>query len=283
MPGFLQKKNAALKITTNSKAQIYLNNEQLGETPFESKELKADTYQVKLVPESQEMSEWETSVVLHSGITTVIMYNFSQNRQNASGAILTLEPLTSKDAIELAVVSLPDSASVKLDDQPKGFTPLQVKNISSGDHTLLLSAPGYQQYQIQIKTPTGYKLTVEVQLAQESLEPEASTPSAEEETPADNKSDKEKDKTEATVDLSPPKSASPSATLEKPYVEILDTPTGWLRVRSEPTTAKDNEIAKLDPGDTYPFLEVNDTGWYKILLEDKTEGWISGAYAKLYQ
>ena len=75
---------------------------------------------------------------------------------------------------------------------------------------------------------------------------------------------------------------TPSTAPERPYVEILDTPTGWLRVRKEPNTQA-AEITKVNPKETYKFSEANETGWYKIELPDGQEGWISGQYAKLYR
>jgi hypothetical protein len=281
LPGFLQKKNAALKITTNPAAQVFLNNEKVGETPFETKELKGANYSVRLIPNQDGLSEWETTVDLFSGLTTVILYDFAKERQDSSGAILTLEPLASKDSLEVAIISLPDSASIKINGQPKGFTSLQIGDLSAGEHTLLVSAPGYKQREMQIKTISGYKLSIEVQLAKETLAVEESSESA---LPENKENLKNSDTDESTVKKpSTSKTASPSAEITKPYVEILDTPTGWLRVRSEPTVAEDNEIAKVNPGEKYPFLDSNDTGWYQIKLTDGTEGWISGQYAKLYQ
>ena len=63
-------------------------------------------------------------------------------------------------------------------------------------------------------------------------------------------------------------------------VEILSTPTGFLRVRSEPSTAGE-EVAQVEPGDRFPYLDKDeDTGWFKIEYEDGEEGWVSNQYAK---
>jgi hypothetical protein len=61
-------------------------------------------------------------------------------------------------------------------------------------------------------------------------------------------------------------------------VEILDTPTGFLRVRATPSTGA-SEITQVDPGEKFPLLEER-AGWYKIKLTDGKEGWVSGQYAK---
>lgn len=57
-------------------------------------------------------------------------------------------------------------------------------------------------------------------------------------------------------------------------VTVLDTPTGFLRVRSGPGG---KELGKIDPGKKYPVLESK-SGWLNILLDDGTSGWVSGKY-----
>lgn len=273
LPNFLKSKFAALQVSSSPTADVYINDEKVGETPFTNQKIKADDYIIRLSPKEEGFSDWETSVSLQPNITTVIKYDFSQQKQQSSGQILTLEPIANESESEISVVSIPDNASVKLDGQPKGFTPLQIKGVAPGDHTLLITAPGYKQRKIEIKTVAGHRLTADIQLAKESLE--ESTASAEPKAEEDEKPEPTK--------AAAKKEASPSAELERPYVEILDTPTGWLRVRSAPTTSEDNEIAKVSPGETYSFIESNESGWYKISLTDGSDGWISGRYAKLYK
>lgn len=265
----LKPKNAALQITTNTEADVFVDGEKIGNTPFKNEKLKAKEYAVRLVPKAGDLAQWETKVTLEEKTTTVITHDFGKDRETSSSTILMLEPLVNKKAVEVAVVSIPDNASVNFDSQPKGFTPLQIKEVSAGDHTLTLQGPGYKQQQIKVKTVEGYRLTVEVQLSKEALLTEEASPSAKPAT--------------STPTPATEKPASPSATPERPYVEILETPTGWLRVRSSPTTAEDNEIAKVNPKETYPYLESNDTGWIKIRLPDGKTGWISGRYVKVYK
>lgn len=277
LPGFLRAKYAALQITTTPTAEVFLNDERVGETPFKSEKLKAQDYTVRLVPKEEGLVSWERTVTLQPSITTVINFEFAPDRQSIGGEILSLTKLANSEAVEIAVVSIPDNASVKIDGQPKGFAPLKIKNAVAGDHALLVSAPGYKQRRVDIKAVKGHRLTVEVQLPKEALLTQEATPSAQTSAEEEVES-KTPSSTKATS-----KTATPSAEIKPPYVEILDTPTGWLRVRSAPTTAEDNEITKLNTGETYPFLESNDTGWHKITLPDGTEGWISGRYAKIYK
>ncbi len=61
-------------------------------------------------------------------------------------------------------------------------------------------------------------------------------------------------------------------------VLILNTPTGFLRVREDASIAS-KEITKVKPGESYELLEEK-TNWFKIKIDDKTTGWISSQYAK---
>ena len=62
-----------------------------------------------------------------------------------------------------------------------------------------------------------------------------------------------------------------------PMVEIVETETGWLNVRTGPGTSYEI-ITKINPEETYPFLE-EDGEWYSIELSDGSVGWIASRYA----
>jgi uncharacterized protein YgiM (DUF1202 family) len=73
---------------------------------------------------------------------------------------------------------------------------------------------------------------------------------------------------------------------ESEFVEILSTPTGFLRVREEPSSLG-KEIGQVEPGKNYVLVETDEkTGWFKIEYlpaqagEDGKVGWISNQYAK---
>lgn len=69
--------------------------------------------------------------------------------------------------------------------------------------------------------------------------------------------------------------ASASAPPQK-KVEIKNTPTGYLNVRSQPSLSSPI-IAKVRPGEAYSYTATNN-GWYKISLQPKGSGWIDGEY-----
>lgn len=65
---------------------------------------------------------------------------------------------------------------------------------------------------------------------------------------------------------------------KKIVILIKETPTGWLRVRSEPSIDA-SESAKVNPGESYELVEEK-PNWYKILFNDEQEGWVAAQYSE---
>jgi len=267
----------ALQITTAPRATVFVDGNQVGVSPFFNDNIKSGEHTVKLVPEStvNGLSSWETKIDLLPGILTVINRDFGLTKALSSGEILSLERTGRKDMSSIAVVSIPDGAVIKFEGEPKGFAPKTIENLTPGDYQVVISATGYEEKTISANTIGGYKLIINVQLAQQIEGIEEATDSAEAED-ENEKAEKEEAKSTPT----PKAKATPPA---KPYVEIKDTPTGFLRVREKPSTKDSEELTKVDPGDMFPFIEEDDNGWYKIEYEDGEEGWISGVYANLVE
>ncbi len=277
---FVAGKPAALQVASNPKASVFLDGKHVGQTPFMDQKLKPGEYAVKLVPEDPtgRLPAWETKIKLSSQILTVVSRDIAATDQQSSGEILTLEPLSTKTQNSLAIVSLPDTVVIKIDNQPQGFTPKSIDNINPGEHIVSLTQAGYKEKTLRVKIDSGYKLTVSAQLAKESLieaEPES--------TPEPEMSPSPKPTSSAAIEDNQPASASAVAK-SKPYVEILSNPIGFLRIRQEPnTTAK--EIARAVPGQRLPYVDEEKNGWYKVTFAPGKTGWLargaSGEYAKL--
>ena len=244
--------------------------------PIWGDNIKPGDHQVKLVPQDPSLQPYESAVKLTSGVLTAVDRTLAAAPSDAHGFTLSFEPLSNKRDVVLSVATVPDSVTFTVDGSPQGFTPLSLDNVSAGDHTILFSSPGYIDKTVRAKTVAGYKLTISVQLAKAPVpalpSPEA-TPSA---TPAVSVTPT----TKPNITTVP--SSTSSAYLTKPYVQILDTPTGWLRVRTEPPGGA--EIGKVNSGDTFRYLESSsppNQGWYKIEHAPGQTGWVSSQYAKL--
>ena len=263
----------AISISSTPKAVVFIDGVQMGMTPFFSDEIEAGEHTIKLVPEAttDSLVSWEKKVNLVPNILTAINRHLGSSESSSSGETLSLEKISSRDQSALAVISIPDQAVVKIDGAPKGFAPVTVENLTPGNYQITVASPGYEEKMISAKTVAGYKLIVNVQLAQKIEGIEEATESGEVE---------EKEE-EAEASPTPAAKTSPQPTPpEKPYVKIKETPTGWLRVRMAPSTAA-TEAAKINPGEMYPYLNEEKNGWYKIEYEKGEEGWISGVYAEL--
>jgi len=247
---------AALQITSTPQAEVFLDNVSIGKTPFYSDKLKPGEHAIKLVPQGAgDLFNFEEKTRLQNGILTVIDRIFKSTEAESETSIISLEQLGVKNAVEIAVVSSPTGAEVKLDDQVQGITPLLLKDIPVSDHQLTLSKDGYNSKTIRVRPTEGYRLTVSGKLSiirGGAVETSTATPSAQPTGTAE---------------------ASSSAT-----VRILETPTGFLRVRDQASVAG-KEIARVSPNQTFPLLDKQ-SDWFKIRLTDGSEGWVSNQYAK---
>lgn len=269
------KPNAGLRVETKPEALVFVNGTQVGKTPF-SHEYPPGEVNLKVVPISlnQQLSVYQTKIKLTDKVFTVVRREFSSNDADTVGETITLQHQPGNAS--LSVVSTPDVSSVTLDGQYVGPTSLYLPTIFPGDHLIVVSAPGFSPHTLTAQAVLGYKLTISVKLAGQAVNPppiqipllsEASGPA---------------------VPLASTFSGTLNPTLlpetlTKPYVKILSTPTGFLRVRSGPGKNFD-EISHLNPGDTFPFISSQNS-WYEIRLSKpaSSSGWISSDYAQLYK
>lgn len=243
--GRLSPAQAGLQIETKPEAQVYVNGQSVGVTPYEGTHAPGEIT-LRLIPNATNgpLSPWETKLALTQGIQTVVKRDFGETDRASAGEILSFEKITGSQAA-LTVVSFPDASSVKLDGQIKGFTPARIESVTAGEHEIVVSAPGFIERTILARVVPGHRLTVFAKLAESQEQPQ---PQVQEEL--------------------------------EPQVEILQTPTGFLRVRKEASTSSE-EVGRVDPGKKYPYIEENeDASWFKIEYEEGKQGWISAQYAK---
>ena len=243
-------KTGFLEVNTQPQTIVFLNGQQAGETPFK-KELTVGEVEVKIFAKNGDFSEplWEESrVKINPNTLTLINYNFQDEPAYQSGEMLTLSPISQKDSAALKIITYPNQAIVNIDGQTKGYTPLFLEKIESGQHIVEVTSPAYQNYVLKLNLNAGYELACQIKLAAE----------------------KEEKKAEETLPVATP---SPQE-----MIEILATPNGWLRVRQGPGTNYP-EIAKVNSGEKFAVLEEKD-GWFKIRLEEGQEGWVSSQYAQ---
>lgn len=260
---FLRQKvfvgDAQLSIESSPEATVFINGEQVGTTPYDVK-MKPQEVEARLIPftDGNGLAIYETKVELTEGAQTVINHSFGATDDLSSGFVVSFKKVGEKNA-SLAVVSSPESAELSVDGQVVDVTPHKVSPVAVGEHAVKVSAVGYSPLEVTLRAVGGYELATFVKLAR--LPREEKTESGE------------------SVELE----------AKKTVVEIGETPVGFLRVRSEASTAS-SEVARVEPGKKYPYLEEKEVGgkiWYKIEYlpageagEQNKFGWVSGEYAK---
>lgn len=268
-------RKAGIQITTNPQANVSLDGKSLGSTPVYQEGLKAGAYNIKITANDSSLTPWEGKVTLNPGVLTVVDRQLSNDPAKSFGYTLSFETLTDKTATEVNIVSFPDLVSVMVDGAPVGFTPFKSDVVTAGAHTFTLSSPGYQDQIIKASVRSGNRLIINAQLGVQTIIP-TPTPTPQvaiSTTPTPTYSN------QPPAEITPlPKQAS-DLVLPKPYVQILTTPTGWLKVRSE-ANANASEVAKVNPEDKFPYLETSGS-WYKIEYQTGKTGYISTTYAKL--
>ncbi len=254
MAGFLlwrfviNPQKALLTVETQPVSQVFINGELAGKTPYKG-EFEEHEVDLKLVPESfeQALMPYEAKIFLSSGVETIVRREFGAEEGMSQGEEISFEKEGGRK-VSLAVVSVPEGASVFIDQKYVDLSPVKHQDIESGIHQITLQAEGYKDRSFSVQLIPGYGLTAFVELA--------GLPQEQAEDTRENKSEQE----------------------ESRLVVIKDTPTGFLRVRKE-ASMQASEVTQVKPGEEYEFLDSVD-GWYKIRINEETTGWISQEYAK---
>ncbi len=248
----------ALQVTSSPISKVYLDGKLIGQTPLcrcqGSDMISSGNHTLRLVPTQGNFDPFEEQITVTPSVLTVVDRTFGQGA-SSQGSIISLSPIQDKTAAQLLIVSFPDNARVSLDSNPSGNTPLLLQNVTPSDHDIQLTKDGYVSKTVRVRAVPGYKLEAIVYLGVNLTTATSS----------------------ALLSASP--SASPAPTPSTTVtVTILQTPTGFLRVRSEPSLGG-TEITQVKPGDKYPFVSEQ-SGWYEIKLNNGQTGWVSGQYAQ---
>ena len=242
----LSSKRSAIEIDSYPVAKVFIDDKEMGLTPYRNRNLVPGEIEIKLETEQR---SWTKKIKLQNNISTVVDWEFGNNENEDGGYILYLEETGDKSKSGILVNTIPNKSTVAIDNEIKGMSPLK-NDIGEGDKHIALSYPGHKTIDIFAKSIKGYQLIVDTTLAEETI----------------------KNTNEEEVVENPDLVESTLVT-----VKIKETETGWLRVR-ETDSSVAKEIGRVKPGETYPLLEEK-AEWYKIDLDDET-GWISSSYAE---
>lgn len=273
-------KQGKIKILSSPGANVVINNQSVGKTPFEDT-VDIGEYIVKLIPDAAEASDsatWSGKVSVYQNTLTFINRELGTQDLSSSGVVFSVKKMDQKPEKkgtgEIEVRSEPDGAIVYLDNEEQGIAPLILSEVQEGEHELAVDSPGYFRRSQKIKVEHGYRVIAEYKLAVDPTYKKVDKEQAEEDR---QKEEAEKKKEEEEKEATKSSTIKPTGTTASTALTITinETGTGWLRVRSTPSTSG-VEIGKATPGDEYEVLE-QENGWYKIEFEGK-EGWVSSTY-----
>ncbi len=240
---FMQQ--AGLKVTASPEATVFLDGAHIGKTPLEQQELRPGEYTVRVSTDTQSVVR---KVRLVGGTWTHVNVEFGPDQEQIAGETVSLDK-----GQGLIVTSLPDGATVLIDTVVKGVTPLALRSIDPGVHTINLEKEGYHPRGLaNIKIAKDKLVTVHAQLARvvDAPTPQVATPAA---TPASGRN-------------------------KEARIVIKETGTGWLRVRESPSLSG-REIEKVNVGEEFTVKEEQ-SGWVKIKLPSSGDGWVSAQFVE---
>jgi len=248
----LSPKRSAIEINSYPVAKVYLDDKEVGMTPYKNKNLKPGEVEVKLVTNND---TWSRKVKLQNNINTVVDWEFGKTKENFGGYILYLEKTGDKKKAGLMVMSDPSGATLSVDNEIRGFTPMKINNIGEGDKHLTITYPNHKNADVFVKAVKEYQLVLEVILAKETIE-------------IQNQNETKIEEEIENKDL-----------IETiPKIKIKETETGWLKVRESSSSAS-REIKRVNPGETYDML-LQEGDWTKIDLGSNQIGWVSSKYVE---
>jgi hypothetical protein len=132
-------------------AKVYLDNSNQGVTPLNLDIITSGQHSIKLVLSGYQ--EWNSYVSVFPSQTTTVSADLIA--QQSYGTI--------------SVYSNPPGAKVYLDNSNKGVTPLNLKNITLGQHSIKLVLSGYQEWNSYVSVFPSQTTTVSADLiAQQS-------------------------------------------------------------------------------------------------------------------
>jgi len=244
-------KTGTLRVESVPKTNIFIDSGFIGQTPLQIN-LKAGVYTVKLVPEAADASliSWSSQVRVFKNTTTYINRELSSKDLLSAGEVISLEENGGQKA-QIWVDTEPQGIIVSLDGEDRGVSPVYMENVSQGNHELTVRGEGFIPRTIKVNAVDGYKLTADFKLMID-----------------EEYKKKEEAKKKKTAE---PKKGQ--------KLKILDTPTGWLRVREAPNLNA-SQSALVNPGEEFTFYE-EENNWYQIEYEPNKRGWVSGEYVEL--
>ena len=157
-------KSGLMVDVTSGEAQVLINDQIAGKTPFESKTIKSGNNTIIIRNETQ---QYQTNIkflpskkdVLY---TVGIIRDLGVSDTFSSGQELWFDKDGATDTIR--IVSEPSGAAIYIDGSEIGETPFSSSAITAGDYELKISYPGYESQTARINVQKDYTLNGSIKL-----------------------------------------------------------------------------------------------------------------------
>lgn len=256
---FKDIQRGGLQVTANMGGRVFLNDQLIGELPLRKVDkddiIPVGNYELRIEPEDTSLSAYTARININGGVLTAVDKTFLPGSLGSS-YILTLEKSSNpKPTIE--ITTIPSGALVTIDSIPVGVTPYTSDSLSASEHEIELQKEGFTKKTIRVKTVENLTLVVSATLGTGDIG--------------------SVEQFDVTNTASPSAIPLPTEDVNE-TITILQTPNGFLRVRSGPGTSF-GEVARVNTGDNFTVTDEQN-GWYEIRLDDGKTGWVSSQYAQ---
>jgi hypothetical protein len=149
--------------TTPANADVFVDNVFKGVTPLTLSDTPSGYHLIRIT--LPEYDEYTTGTAVEPGKTILVKAELERSGVNSTPTTLPATAVPVPQNGSIAITSVPTGASVSLDGENSGITPVIITDVLPGNHWLSLSYPGYLFYNQTISVGSGQTAAVNANLA----------------------------------------------------------------------------------------------------------------------
>lgn len=157
--GSLKGKTALSVTVLDGEAEVYLNDDYLGTTPYESKDIRSGENKVTV---KNDNILYEVNLNFQPNTEVFFERDLGVSDTFSSGQNFWLEKDDSESV--LSIISDPSETTVYIDNTEVGKTPYSTDTLTEGEYDLRLEKVGYESQTSRTQIQSGYKLNVAAKL-----------------------------------------------------------------------------------------------------------------------
>jgi hypothetical protein len=157
--GNLRGKAALTADNLYETAEVYVNGVLVGETPFESSDIRAGENTVTLKTANR---QYDTVINFLPNSHVSVRRDLGASENFSAGQVFWIEKSTAQTV--LSITSEPSNASVYIDNTEIGKTPFSTDNLTPGEYDFRIELPGHEAQSNRIGITKGYNLNISIKL-----------------------------------------------------------------------------------------------------------------------